>query len=68
MSRKCRACKRVIRERDRRDLMVFGSFDTPCETVTDGACRWCAPGDGDPDVDAMALDAAEERRLAREGL
>lgn len=47
MSRKCRACKRVIRERDRRDLHVVGSMSELCQSIPLGACRWCAPGDGD---------------------
>lgn len=70
MNRKCLTCKRIIRESDRRDVHLFGSWSEPCQVQPGRGCRWCAPGDGDEDVDAMARDAADEARLdaMREGL
>lgn len=46
---RCRYCRREIRERDRRDRVIFGNWDAPGELIRDGGCRWCSPSDEDYD-------------------
>lgn len=46
---RCRYCRREIRERDRRDRVIFGTWDAPGELIRDGGCRWCSPSDEDYD-------------------
>lgn len=64
---KCYGCRRVIREKDRRDAYHAATWGEPGYLDTDGGCVHCAP-DSDEEVDA-ARDAHYEHigDLERDG-